>query len=253
MTMQDECYTPKNIKSFFLNSCNDVLKDANKCQNAFVAFYEGFGQKDPNTVTESDYNAYFGILPVVSAPNSALFWSGVINVIEKVSQYPGISSSATQASSLIINKMYASYNVMCWCGNTTDYFDFYNPCPPTPTYMFWAQFSILLGKSATGVAFWAAYGNRDGGAYSPDSFFAKYELPNMVKVKRLVVIDIYNPNKKGEKCEQGSLALLRNEAVNIYGNDGYQCSVINGDPTDPKQVDTLAAATYAIIQKERQG
>ena len=254
MTVQTECYTSPHLPGIFLSTCYDVLEDAYKCQSALSAFGKAFGRKDPNTVTANNYNGFFNIIPVASNPNSVLFWTGVRNVTEKVSEHPDISSSANQPSSLIFNKMRASkYNIACWCGNKTHVIDTYNPCPPTPTYMFWAQFSTLLGRSATGVAFWAAYGNKDGKPYNPDSFFAKFEFPNMVNVNRLVVIDIYNANKVGEKCGQGSLALLQNQAVNRYGKNGYQCYMIYGDPTDAQQVGTLAAKTYEDIEKEKQG
>ena len=255
MIVQTECYTNKYLGGIFLDTCYRVLEHTYKCQDALYAFIDAFGNKDPNTVTANDYNGFFNVIPVASNPNSVLFWTGVINIIEKVSQHPGISSSANQPSSLIFNKMRASENITCWCGNKTHRIDYYNPCPPTPTYMFWAKFSALLGRSATGVAFWAAYGNKDGKPYNPNSFFAEFEFPNMVNVTRLVVIDIYNANKEGEQCGQGSLALLQNLAVNKYGNDGYHCYTINGDPmcTDPQQVNDLAEMTYEVIENEWQG
>ena len=254
MTVPTECYTHFWFPEIFYFTCYDVIKDYDKCDYAWEAFLNAFAFKDPNTVTANNYNGFFNEIPVVSNPNSVLFWTGVRNVIEKVSEHPNISSSANQQSSLIFNKMSAPpYNIACWCGNKTHAIDTYNPCPPTPTYMFWAQFSTLLGRSATGVAFWAAYGNKDGKPYNPDSFFAKFEFPNMVNVNRLVVIDIYNANKVGEKCGQGSLALLQNQAVNKYGNDGYQCYMIYGDPTDAQQVGALATKTYEDIEKEKQG
>ena len=191
-------------------------------------------------------------IPVDSPPNSVLFCSGVRSFITTLSLYPGISSSANQKSSLIINKMQTSYNVNCWCGNTTHVLDTTNPCPKTPTHAFWEKFSVLLAESATGIVFWVGYGNRDGGAYKPNSFFGLYEFPNMTpqKVKRLVVIDIYHDN--GEQCGQGSLMQLQNRAVNKFVNDGYRCYMIYGDPTDTQEIDMLALKAYDII-KEQQG
>ena len=246
----DVCRTPTDLENIFYNKCFIALLDLNKCVDAWIGFTAAFGFKDPNTITPNDYNTYFNVIPVISPPNSVLFWSGVRSFITALSHYPTISSSANQHSSLIFNAMRASNNVKCWCGDHDHKINTENPCPPTPYTAFWEEFSVLLAQSANGIAFWVGYGNRDGGAYDPNSFFGQYEFPNL-NVERLVVIDIYHDN--GEQCGQGSLLALENLAVDKFGNNGYRCHTIYGDPTNSQEFYTLAVSAHVVIEEEQQG
>jgi len=260
MTVPNECYTRPNLQDIFLRACGKVLHNDNtKCSTAWNAFTSAFGFEDPNNVTRDDYTDYFDVLKVFSPPNTVVFWSYVRPIIEVISRYPNISSSANQISSLIINTMIVDDNVQCWCGNETALLDTINPCPmtPGPTVAFWEKFSCLLGESASGIAFWVGDGDRNGGAYKDTSFFANYEFPKLIlaRVNRLVAIDIYDCDKNtGEKCGEGTLAELQNQAVEKYGSStGYQCYEVCGDPFDEQQVSSLAAHTLNIIRKEQEG
>ena len=247
--IKDKCYTPPNLQEIFLEVCKRVLENDDQCIRAWEAFTCAFGEK--NDITPNDYNPYFNVIPVVSEPNTVLFWSGVMNVVDEVSLQPKISSSANQKSSKILNIMENEYNVKCWCGNNTSIIDTVHACPSNTTYAFWEQFSILLANSTRGIAFWAGYGNRKKGAYSPTSFFAKYEFPYLdpERVKKLVIIDIYHDN--GEQCSQGSLLKLHGKIVEKYGRNGYRCYETKGDPNNKTQVDALAKTTLFIIRKEQ--
>ena len=66
MTVSDECRTPPNLITLFLNACYKVYHIPYKCQAACKAFTSAFGYKDPNTVTGDDYNDYFDLLPIYS-------------------------------------------------------------------------------------------------------------------------------------------------------------------------------------------
>ena len=207
-------------------------------------------------MTGDDYNDYFDVVPIVSPPNTVLFWSSVINVTKEISKYPNISSSANQVSSSIINAMIADDGVNCWCGNKTHHLDVVNPCPmvPGPTTVFWEKFSCLLGESATGSTFWIGYGDKAGGAYQNSSFFANYEFPKLTsdRVKRLVVIVMYDCSMNtGETCRLGTLVELQNEAMEKYGSAGFQCYEVCGDPSDEQQVSSLADRALEIIREEQ--
>ena len=256
MTMPTICYTPPDLEDIFLRACGKVLSNSNTCPSVWSEFVSSFGNKDPNTVTGDDYNGYFRIVPIVSPPNTVLFWSSVKAVIEQISKYTDISSSANQDSSGIINAMIADDGVECWCGNETHLLDTVNPCPmaPGPTTIFWQKFSCLLGESATGIAFWVGYGDKIGGAYQDASFFAQYEFPKLTpdRVQRLVVIDLYDCiANTGETCGQGTLARLQSQAVEKYGSAGYQCDEVCGNPSDEQQVSSLANRALGIIRKQQ--
>ena len=100
-----------------------MVEDSDKCPEAWKGFTSAFEFKDPNNITGDDYEAYFDALPISSPPNSVVFWSGVQGVIEQISKYPNISSSANQDASNIINTMTADDGVECWCGNESAVLD----------------------------------------------------------------------------------------------------------------------------------
>ena len=257
MTMPDECYTPPDLENIFIDACVKVFSsNVTQCESVWNDFANAFGFKDPNTVTGDDYNDYFNAVPIKSDPNTVIFWSSVMSVIEEISKNPDISSSANQDSSSIINAMRTDNGMQCWCGNETHIIDTVNPCPmPGPTTVFWEKFSCSLAESASGISFWVGNGDRTGGAYQSNSFFANYEFPKLTadRVNRLVVIDIFDcDSNTGEKCDEGTLAELQNQAVEKYGNTtGYQCYEVCGNLQDKQQVPSIANNALGIIREEQ--
>lgn len=253
--MPDEpCYTPYDLKDIFSRACEKVKSDEAFCDGAWSAFTSGFGFKDPETVTEEDYKQYFDFVPIISAPNSSLYWSGVPSVVEEISKHRNISSSFNQAASSIVNIMNEQYNVTCWCGNKTAILDTVNPCPPEPLTGFWEAFSIHFADAGKGVVFWIGDGNREGGAYQNTSFFTTEEFPRLTypRVVRLIAIDIYSCGQEVvEKCGEGTMQLLEDEAIKKYGNTGYKCADVCGDPLDESEVPLLANKTLQIIREEQ--
>ena len=256
-SMPEGCFTPPDLEDIFLRACRKVVEDSGKCPAAWIAFTSAFGFKNPNNVTQEDYEQYFDVLPISSPPNSVVFWSGVQDVIEEISKYPNISSSANQDASNIINAMTADDGVECWCGNESAVLDTVNPCPSAITTVFWQEFSCLLGESATGIAYWVGYGDRDGGAYQSSSFFANYEFPKLTpdRVKRLVIIDIHGCGKDiGEDCGEGTLRRLQRQAERKYGRSmGARCYEVCGNPWDEQQVSSIANDTLDVIREEQKG
>ena len=216
--MPEGCFTLPDLEDIFLHACRKVIDDSDKCPAAWIAFSGAFGFKNSNNITQEDYLDYFDALPIYSPPNS-MFWSGVQDVIEEISVYPNISSSANQDASNIINTMTADDGVECWCENESTLLDTVNPCPTTITSVFWQEFSCALGESATGIAYWVGYGDRESGAYQSSSFFANYEFPKLTpdRVKRLVIIDVHECGKDiGEECGEGTLRRLQRQAERKY-------------------------------------
>ena len=256
MKVPIECYTPPDLEEIFLRACGKVLSSNDTCPSVWNKFASAFGYKDPNDVTGDDYNDYFEAVPIVSSPSTVVFWSFVMRVIEEISEYPSITSSANQVASSIIITMATDDDVYCWCGSETQMLDTVNPCPlPGPTSVFWGKFSCSLAESTRGLAFWIGYGNRKGGAYQESSFFANYEFPKLTpdRVNGLVAIDIYDCSlSTGEKCGQGaSLVRLQDEAKEKYGNEGYRCYEVCGNPTVEQQVPSLARSALDIIRNEQ--
>jgi len=250
----EPCYTPYDLKDLFSRACLEVLNNNDSfCYYAWDAFSNGFRYMDPNSVTEDNYGLYFDVvLPVISQPNTALYWSGVPSVVAEISKNGNISSSANQFSSEIINIMTEQFNVRCWCGNETAVIDTVNPCPVEPTVMFWKAFSYYFGKSGRGIVFWIGDGSIKGGAYQDSSLFTTTEFPQLTypRVIRLVAIDIYECNeKKGEECGVGTLKLLEEQAVQKYGSKGYECHNVCGNALDAQEVPILAKKALQIIRQ----
>ena len=55
----------------------------------------------------------------------------------------------------------------------------------------------------------------------------------------------------GEKCGQGTLAKLQNQAVEKYGSAG-NCNDVYGNPSDEQQVSLLANTVLDIIREEQE-
>ena len=248
-----DCRTPQNIEQLFLTACNETIKDADTCASAWDAFSSAFASKDPTTVEPGDYDEYFNILKVTSAPNTVLFWSAVQHLVGNISSTPSadITSSFTVPASVIINKM-ASQGVSCWCGGESG-IDYTNPCPRKPYLSFLGKFSSLLAESATGVAFWVGYGEREGGTYQPGTFFSDYEFPKLMspEMTKLVVIIAHRLNM-GESCDTGTLVPLQAEAMEKLGDNAFSCYDLYGNPLDEEGTPTLATKTLSIISKEQQ-
>ena len=247
------CYTPYDLEAKFSRACIKVVDDKVVCDFAWDAFTGGFKFKDPNSVTEEDYNQYFtDVLSVMSAPNSSVFWSGVPSVVEEISKHHNISSSFNEMSSKIFNIMTEEFNVTCWCGNKTAILDTVNPCPMKPTAAFWEAFSSHFGEAGKGIVFWVGDGNKEGGAYQNTSFFTTVEFPKLTfpRVIRLIAVDIYEcGHKMVEKCGEGTMKLLEEQAVKKYGSMGYKCANVCGNPLDEHEVPFLADKTLQIIRE----
>lgn len=250
-----ECKTPPNFMQDFIKSCRKVLSTKDNvedfCNEAWEKFSKAFAFVKPSQVNLSNYDEYFEFLEVKSEPNSVLFWSGVVKLVEEVgknTRYP-ISSSFTQPASNIINDM--EEYPECWCGGRSG-IDYDNPCPDTPAISFWAKFSCSLGESASGISFWLGNGERGGGAYRNTSFFTLYEFPklNPPNDTKLVVIDVHRKNM-GEACGKGTLGELKKLITTKFGEDGYTCYDVYGDATNPNE--ELTNEVVSIIGEEQNG
>ena len=146
---------------------------------------------------------------------------------------PTICSSFTEPSGASVNGAVNDLgSEVCWCGSPSRSGivcgDMCND--KNPRNQFWASFSAMLGMRAEGVAFWLAWGERLGGTYQSNSFFALYEFPNLEppRVSRLVVLDVHNEGV-GESCGEGTLATLETLSVERFGASGYMCYDVIGN------------------------
>lgn len=80
-----------------------------------------------------------------------------------------------------------------------DGIDYINSCLCSVSGSFWERFSIEFATAANGSVFYLGYGERSGGTFQQDSFFALYELPNLSppRVSDVVVMVVHR-EKQGE-------------------------------------------------------
>jgi hypothetical protein len=248
-----QCLTLPNFPKLFINSCLQLLNNDNEtCQRAWEAFSGAFAYKNATDVTLDSYNEYFELFKIESKPNSVVFWSGVLTLIEEISKtkdYP-ISSSFTHTASSIINNMEKYPD--CWCGGPHG-IDYDNPCPDNPSVSFWAKLSCLLGESSNGTSFWIGDGERRGGTFRNESFFTEYEFVKLEPPRntKLVVLDIDGVSGVGETCGTGSLADLKALADDKFGEKGYTCYDVLGNLSDPNQLMRISNNVLKIIGEEQ--
>ena len=248
---QNPCTPPCAMEDLYLESCINVNVSSTTCTEAWEAFLSAFSEKDPSTVKQTDYDSYFRVLPILVARNQALFWSNTSELAEGISHLdPSICSSFTEPSAASVNGIGKNE---CWCGYTnTSGVDCENECNGVPSTQFWVSFSTMLGQRAEGVVFWLAWGERPGGTYQSNSFFAVNEFSALEspRVSRLVVLNVHNRGV-GESCGEGTLRTLEGLSEAKFGADGYMCYDVYGSAS---LMDTAVVRNIVnIIHTEQSG
>ncbi len=85
---------------------------------------------------------------------------------------------------------------------STDGIEYNNSCPCSVSSDFFELFSILFARAARGTIFFLGYGEKAGGTFSENSFFAKYEIPNLStsEVTRAVVMVVHRKDRGEHLC-----------------------------------------------------
>ena len=243
---------PCNLEDLYLESCRNVSVNSTTCMEAWNAFLSAFSGKDPSTVTQENYDSYFQVLPIFVVRNHALFWSGTFALAQGISSIdPSICSSFTEPSAASVSGVGEENE--CWCGNANfPGVDCAIECNGVPVTQFWVSFSTMLGQEAEGVVFWLAWGERAGGTYQSNSFFAENEFSALEypRVSRLVVLNVHNWGM-GESCGEGTLRILDALSEAKFGADGYMCYDVYGNAS----LMDMAVVRYIvnIINMEQSG
>ncbi|XP_065832555.1 ADP-ribosyl cyclase/cyclic ADP-ribose hydrolase-like [Oscarella lobularis] len=200
------------------------------CSTAWNPFFGAFAHKDPCNVTMANYASFFNVTGQVPPRDMTMLWSGTQD-LKSIFCMDGINCYDN-------SQFMPSYVVgeMNWCGSTSDPSGMnftgcksYDPvtCPNHVTYSFWAAASEQLALRSTGRVRLLLNGTRTtGDAYSRNSFFAKFELPNLNPnaVTLVEAIVALTPGQTAkETCNNGSLVTLRTDVTNRGLN--YQCTM----------------------------
>ncbi|XP_073256170.1 ADP-ribosyl cyclase/cyclic ADP-ribose hydrolase-like [Porites lutea] len=232
LSVAGEGSTPK-IKEIVLGRCyeyqlNTIGPEADNwkdCNEIWEAFHQAFAYKNPCTLAFDDYQPFFDATGMQELTKS-LFWSGTYKVAHVY------SDSGDRYTTLEDTLAGYPVNGLTWCGNEnlfpsdSDGID-YNSCPDWSecdyTTPFWGLASTTFARHARGIARVMLNGSRvDSNGkpvpYREDSFFAKYELPNLqvnkVSELRIVVVHKNGPKRLRKGCYTASIRMLKKHARN---------------------------------------
>jgi hypothetical protein len=226
--------TTDNIKEVFEGRCwdYDVTRYQNllprvetDCSDLWKEFSTAFSYRKPCDVTENRYKRFLDLAKQALPVDKVLFWSGVYNLAHQF--------SANGARYITLEDTMIGYlaNSLHWCGQVSppgmnfSQCPGWTECPTEASESFWAGASTTFASQAEGEVTLILDGsNPDKPAYRRDSFFGKFELPNLNvdKVTSVNVVVAHALAKpKIETCGTGSLVALQQD-VEARGLD-YFC------------------------------
>nr|Q27312.1 RecName: Full=ADP-ribosyl cyclase/cyclic ADP-ribose hydrolase; AltName: Full=2'-phospho-ADP-ribosyl cyclase; AltName: Full=2'-phospho-ADP-ribosyl cyclase/2'-phospho-cyclic-ADP-ribose transferase; AltName: Full=2'-phospho-cyclic-ADP-ribose transferase; AltName: Full=ADP-ribosyl cyclase; Short=ADPRC; Short=ADRC; AltName: Full=NAD glycohydrolase; AltName: Full=NAD(+) nucleosidase; Short=NADase; Flags: Precursor [Aplysia kurodai]BAA06284.1 ADP-ribosyl cyclase precursor [Aplysia kurodai]BAA07537.1 len=224
--------TPE-LQNVFLGRCKDyeitryltiLPRVKSDCRALWTNFFKAFSFKAPCNLDLGSYKDFFQRAQQTLPKNKVMFWSGV---------YDEAHDFADDGRKYItLEDTLPGYmlNSLVWCGqrdkpgfNQKVCPDF-KDCPVQARESFWGTASSSYAHSAEGdVTYMVDGSNPKVPAYRPDSFFGKYELPNLTnKVTKVKVIVLHQLGQKIiERCGAGSLLDL--EMVVKAKKFGFDC------------------------------
>ncbi|CAF4663363.1 unnamed protein product, partial [Rotaria sp. Silwood2] len=222
--------TTCGLKEIMIGRCNEYqyLKrglylsnttQIKNCSKLYELFESAARYKPYCNMNMSTYESYFQYaLADVNAINRSLFWSGTYTLAHDYSNrgFNYITLEDTLAAAMA--------DGLSWCGKENDPQGFdYVSCPNNcadniwADDAFWGLASKKFAEKAAGEVYLVLNGSRanDQPSFRNDSFFTKYELPNLQKtgqyrVKKLIVLLMHSPDRKVvERCGEKSLITLQ--------------------------------------------
>ncbi|GFR96362.1 ADP-ribosyl cyclase/cyclic ADP-ribose hydrolase [Elysia marginata] len=212
--------TTENIKEVFEGRCWDYdvtryLPDLPRvdtgCETLWKLFFKAFSYQPPCAVALENYQPYLEEAAQALPKDKVLFWSSVFSLAH---QYGDYGQRYVTLEDTLVGYL---ANSITWCGQSIE--PGYNvtrcpawdDCPLEAAESFWAGASKTFAQRAKGeVSLMLDGSNPEKPAYRRNSFFGKFELPNLTKdVTRVSVIVSHVLDKpKVEVCGEGSLLLL---------------------------------------------
>jgi len=219
------------------------------CSKLWSLFSDAFQYKNDSDILPSSFLPYFShpliLSSLTSSPNTALFWSGVSNIIPTY-------QTATNQFVMETSSLVEIVGDLMFCGSTTDAsgFDYesciwgdYNTTGDNQWHgswvSYWAAASLAYAPLANGNITILLRGSPS--PYRRSSFFATCELPNLPVDNITGVHVLVAPAEDGapyDKCGEGSL----NELVSDLTAHGIDDSIISctNDPPLIQLMDCLS-------------
>ncbi|CAF4514462.1 unnamed protein product, partial [Rotaria sp. Silwood2] len=229
--------TTCGLKDIMIGRCYEYQYIKN-CTNLYELFESAIRYKPYCSMNLSTYENYFQhSFDGIQVIDKAMFWSGTYAVAHTYSNHGinYITLEDTLAAAMVSG--------LTWCGkdNDSEGFD-YVSCPNNcednlwADDAFWGVASKTFAQKAAGEIYLVLNGSQsnDHASFRNNSYFAKYELPNLqrtgqYRVTKLNVLLLHSPDRKVvEKCGENSLITLETIVRN------YQIEYICKD--DPEEL-----------------
>nr|XP_002735899.2 PREDICTED: ADP-ribosyl cyclase-like [Saccoglossus kowalevskii] len=219
--------TTPYIEEIFVGRCWDyqyvyndescMVRDVKNCSELWQLFRSGFAYRDPCNVTGDLYKDFAEAAMHDVGVDKTMFWSGTYFAAHA---YSALSQRLTTLEDTLTG--YVAQQLI-WCGQTDDpginYMSCNERCYRSAEEAFWGVASTAFARQAKGEVFTLLNGSRPEGAFKNDSYFAKYELPNLdqgqVTMINIVVIHSLD-TPATETCDTGSILDLK-EIITQYG------------------------------------
>ncbi|EDV29268.1 uncharacterized protein TRIADDRAFT_19184 [Trichoplax adhaerens] len=214
--LSDDAGTTPRIDQIFIGRCSDyqashTMEHEVDCHELWMTFSSVFANLDPCKVQTAGYDKFIEKSSVPIPQDGSVFWSGTYDFTH--------SYVKTVGNLYTLEDVLPGYlvNSLTWCGQEKspgiNYETCSDPqgCNKNNTYDFWAKMSTWFAKSASGSVQVILNAGRDP-AFASDSFFAKFELPNLPhdKVNKIEIIVVHGiDGKDNPKCGSGSIKELQ--------------------------------------------
>ncbi|XP_050417319.1 ADP-ribosyl cyclase/cyclic ADP-ribose hydrolase [Patella vulgata] len=212
--------TSDHLQDIFIGRCWDYTEIKYKqqigsmvvnCSDLWNTFYAAFSYRAPCDLSMQRYADFMAKASQTLPRNKAMFWSGTYNIAH---EYADNGKRYVTLEDTLVGYL---ANQLSWCGSSSDGANMtrcpsWADCPLEASESFWASASKQFASSAIGDVYLMLDGSRDKPAYSPNSFFGKYELPNLQEVDTVVILVTHNVTEPPkETCTTGSLLELQED------------------------------------------
>ncbi|GFN85020.1 ADP-ribosyl cyclase 1 [Plakobranchus ocellatus] len=194
----------------------DLPRVETNCGKLWKLFTKAFSYKSPCDVQLENYQPFLEAASQNLPENKVLFWSGVFSLAHK------LGNDGQEYVTLEDTLVGYLANSITWCGQSSEPGMNYTRCPSwddcplEAAESFWAGASTAFARGARGQVLLMLDGSNPAKpAYRRDSFFGKYELPNLSQdvTSVYVIVSHVLDKPKLELCGSGSLQSLEADVI----------------------------------------
>ncbi|XP_076435852.1 ADP-ribosyl cyclase/cyclic ADP-ribose hydrolase-like isoform X2 [Babylonia areolata] len=220
--------TTEHIENIFIGRCYDYKQIKYKstlpqvsepCEKLYEKFAAAFSDRPPCALDMDNYKPFINAARQEIPQDKAMFWSGTK---ELAHEYASEGERLVTMEDTLIGYL---ADGLVWCGQSVapgmnfSRCPSWRDCPSEASEAFWGSASMAFAQSVSGhVTVMMDVSREDRPAYRRDSFFGKYELPNLdtAQVTAINVLLTHPLEQPAfENCNNGSLVLLKQDVTTI--------------------------------------